>query len=182
MEVIIVPIVLLAVIAAVSIFLVRSEKKQRHRQKHQLLAQLRQLGHEKQLRFSSEAYLKNAAIGLDGINRTLLYYEPAANDSPEKVMEIHLDEVQHCSTKHVSRSIYAHDTQINKSETFLESICLRITFNNGRSAEELVFFKSTRDGLYEMKELGKTCSRWESSLNKLIPKKIAGIKPMLVVK
>jgi hypothetical protein len=168
MEVIIVTVALLAVIAGVTIFLVRTEKRQRYHQKHQLLAQLRQLGHERQLRFSSEAYLKTAAIGLDGIRRTLLYFEPGLNGTPAKIICIALDEVQHCSTKHVSRTVYAAGSNTKVQDTFLETICLRFTFRNNTPAEELVFFKSSRDSLYEMKDLGKTCSRWESSLNKLI--------------
>ena len=165
--------VLVGIVAAVILLLVSLDKKQKRKAMTQLLDAFRQTGSEHNLSFSSQEILKEAVIGLDGVNRKLLVLEQEADNTFTSFV-IDLNEVKSCSVRKEYGTISYSDAKERKPEQYLQRITLHFLLCD-KPPVEVVFYKHFHDHIYEIAGLESKARHWEAILSKMVApmKKIA---------
>jgi hypothetical protein len=165
--------ILVGTVAAVCYLLVSLDKKQKRIAMNKLLHTFHLIGSQHNLRFSSQEVLKDAVIGLDGVNRKLLLLERAADGAVHSHV-LDLADVKSCTVKKEYGAINGGDLKAKKLEQYLHRITLQFLLL-GKPAVEFVFYKHVDNHINEMAELEHKAKHWEAILSKMVApvKKIA---------
>ncbi len=166
MSTIIVAVIVIAAIVSVSYMLVYINNKSNSKKTKALLDHFHQSGAEHNLSFTGQELLKSCIIGLDGIQRKILFLEQ--KDKGNYAAHIlTLDEVIKCTVHQVYRSIQVGDSKSRKEE-YLEKVVLQFDCINSAPSFEVPFYKQEHNHFYEIEELKQKAKHWEVILSKLI--------------
>lgn len=165
MSTILVALIIIAIIAAVSFFLIYTSKQHQKKKTGALLAICSHIASEHNLNLSSQEVSGSRVIGVDGIARKLLIVEYREDKILDTLIE--LEDVKKCTVK----KNYNHVALTgggNKQESFLQSITLEFSFWKNRDAFEISFYDNISNHIYEMSELELKARDWEKMLSKLL--------------
>ena len=164
MSTIIIAAIIIASIIGVCVLLVSIHNKEKRIAMNNILKYYNQLGTENGLAFSSNEFLKNSIMGLDGLNRKILFV--TKEDQYYGSTIIDLKQVKNCSVKKIYGTINGGDLKNHKLEQFLEKIILHFEIYN-KPAVEILFYTHIENHIYEMHDLEKKARHWEAILSKM---------------
>ena len=164
MSTIIIAAIIIGSIVGVCLLLVTIHNKEKRIAMNNILKYFNQLGTENGLSFSSNEFLKNSIMGLDGLNRKILVVKK--EDGFYGSFLIDLKHVKDCSVKKIFGTINGGDLKNNKLEQYLEKIILHFELYN-KPALEIVFYTHFENHIYESIELEKKARHWEAILSKM---------------
>lgn len=173
MSTIIIAALLVGIIAAICLMVMRIDKSQKHKTRHQLLHAFCHKGFEYDLNFSSQEILKDAVIGFDGVHQKLFVLKRWGESVFEPLL-IDLKEVQSCSVKKEYGLVRTGNGRSEKREQYLQSITLLFVLSDKPSVE-IAFYNHFNSSIYEIADLESKAKYWEAILSKMIvqTKKIA---------
>jgi hypothetical protein len=165
MSTILVALIIIAIIAAISFFLIYSSKQHQKKKTGELLSVCSHIASEHNLNFSSQEVSNSRVIGVDGITRKLLIVEYRE----EKIINtlIELENVKKCTIKKNYNQV-ASSPGGSKPESYLQSITLEFSFWKNREPFEISFYDNISNHIYEMSELELKARDWEKMITKLL--------------
>lgn len=164
MSSIIIAAIIICLIVAVCVLLVSIHNKEKRIAMNNILKYFNQLGSENGLSFSSNEFLKNSIMGLDGLNRKILVV--TKEDGYYGSFLVDLNQVKNCSVKKSFGTINGADLNNKKLEQFLQKIILHFELYN-KPALEIVFYTHLENHIYESLDLEKKARHWEAILSKM---------------
>jgi len=164
MSTIIIAAIIIGSIVGLCVLLVSIHNKEKRREMNNLLKYFNQLGTENGLSFSSNEFLKNKIMALDGLNRKILVVTKEGNYYGSYLID--LNQVKNCSVKKVYGTINGGDLKNRKLEQFLEKIVLHFEIYN-KSSVEIIFYTHFENHIYESIDLEKKARHWEAILSKM---------------
>jgi hypothetical protein len=164
MSTIIIAAIIICSIIAVCLLLVSIHNKEKRIEMNNIPKYFNQLGRENGLSFSSNEFLKNSILGLDGLNRKILVV--TKEDGYYGSFLIDLNQVKNCTVKKIFGTINGGDLKSQKLEQFLQKIILHFEVYN-KPTLEIVFYTHLENHIYESLELEKKARHWEAILSKM---------------
>lgn len=174
MSTLIVAIIIVASVAGICLLLVWINNKHKRETMNELLHHFSEAGTKNNLTFSSQEFLPDRILGLDGIHRKLLIVN--RKNTNELVADvINLDEVKSCRVKKYYTAIPAGSLKSKRLEQLLESVVLYFELDNNKPPIEIAFYRQLDHHVYQLKELEQKAKDWETILSKMLvaPLKIA---------
>ena len=158
-------IAIILIVAALYFYKGRSRK--RHRLLKSFRQRFKQLGLANNLRFSSQEFLENAAIGFDGINRRLVILV-AKSDACCHHYIFYLNELKCCSVKSVFCAASAGRLENNGRKQHLRKLLLCFEYKRAKAALELVIYERKLMPVDEIEVVVRKAKQWEMMLSKLL--------------
>jgi hypothetical protein len=159
-------IIIAGTIGIFLVFIVHNNKRAKKRNRA-LLQAFNQAGAGLQLSFSSQEFLKDKIIGLDGVHRKLLVFDTRQTQPAECIS---LGEVKACVLKKDYVRINHGNGNNTDFEQVLQSIALQFSFKKREAVFLLPFYESSVHSIYERAELEEKAGYWETLLSKLLVK------------
>jgi hypothetical protein len=175
MSTILVAAILVGAVVAICLLLISISNKQKFRKMNTLLNHFSQLGTLYGLSFSSQEVLNNNIIGLDGINRKLLFVTQKDDASFDDYV-VSLSEVKNCTVKKHYGNIAPGELKNKKLGTFLERVTLHVELQNGKDPVEISFYNHIDNNIYQLADIEKKAERWMQIIQQMLKsslKKIA---------
>ena len=135
-----------------------------------MLHELRQAAESHHLTLSGEEVLRNGAIGLDGIERKLIYLDKSTHEGELVILD--LDEVESCSINATYRNIDAGDLEFKNVEDFIESITLRFTHTGSNKQVEIPFYDCNGNYIFELETMRGKAHTWKRIVSQLLDTKL----------
>jgi hypothetical protein len=132
----------------------------------ELLTKLRRIAERDLLNLTSEEVLGNAAFGLYGVERKLVFLETIHWRSAI----IDVFEIESCSMNVVFGNIPAGDLENEEMESFIQKIYLRLTCYDDAKSIELTFYDRGENQLFELPLLRQKAARWKIAISQLLAK------------
>ena len=167
----IVAVILISVVALIVVLLVVLNNRDRKKITLELLERFSKLAMQNELSFSSQEVLDNALLGLDGIQRKVLFISRTGSFRYESVL-IDLNEMKACSVKNVYKIVKLGSGSKVKVEQLMDRIVLEFERGDGGEPIEIIFFQQMVHHFSIMKELEQKAKNWQSILSKLITKQV----------
>ena len=167
----IVAVIVVFVVALIVVLLVVLNNRDRKKITLELLDRFSRLAVENNLSFSSQEILENALIGLDGIQRRVLFISRTGVDEYASVL-IDLNEMKSCSVRNVYSTVNIGTGKERKVEHLLDRIVIEFESRYNAEPIQLTFFQQMVNHFSGMKELEQKATSWESILSKLINKHV----------
>jgi hypothetical protein len=167
MSTIIVAAILISAIISICLILISINNKDRQKRTAALFTHFSKLGTENNLSFSSQEILENCIIGLDGIQRKLLFLKKIDEDKYDSFV-LDLSDVKNCSTKKIYRSVNVGMGKKEKFENQIDKIVLAFDFIDNRHPIQIPFFDPVTNHIFAMRELEQKAKNWETILTKLL--------------
>ena len=164
MSTLIIAAIIIGSIVGVCVLLVSIHNKEKRIAMNNILKYFNQIGAENGLSFSSNEFLKNSIMGLDGLNRKVLVV--TIEDGYYGSIIIDLKQVKNCSVKKLYGTINGGVLKSQKLEKFLEKIVLHFEIYNKPSVE-MVFYTHFENHIYESVDMEKKARHWETILSKM---------------
>jgi hypothetical protein len=164
MSTLVIAALLIGFIVTIFVVLVNLENKQKQKSMNKTLKRFSAEGVQNNLSFSSQEFVTDGIIGLDGVNRKLLFLK--REDEVEcTALIINLADVKRCLVK-------KHFGLLNSKEKmpgqFLDKIVLRFEFHEQKPSIELTFFDNITNSFSMASELETKANHWEAVLSKMI--------------
>lgn len=166
MSTLIVAIILIAIIAAIFLLFITVDKRQKRKHMNKLLKHFSELGSTYNLLFSSQTIIKDAMLGLDGINRKILILTVTEHDTFDHLL-LDVDEIKTCSVRKTYGSIKNTRLKNLNLDQYLEEIILHFDFHTSRSPVEVPFYRHLKDPVTQAAELEQKAKDWEMTLSKM---------------
>jgi hypothetical protein len=166
MSALIIAFILVGSLIAICFILIMLHNKHKRQATNDLLKFFSQAGTENKLSFSGQEVLTNGVLGLDGIQRQVLFV--ARENTGYSTTIIDMNEVKNCSVKKVYGAIETNGLKNNQPEHYLERIVLNFDIEE-RPSVEIAFFRHFENHIYETLELEQKAKHWESVLSKMKP-------------
>ena len=131
-----------------------------------MLSELRKTAHGQKLSLSAEEVLRNGVIGLDGLERKLIYVE--TGKMPMEFVLVSLDEVESCSLNVDYRNIGAGDLEYKNVEDFIDKVYLRLVFHDGTPYADIPFYDCRNNYVFELADLRKKAQQWKKIISQLL--------------
>ncbi len=148
--------ILISIVSVASLMVLLRIQQKKRRRKKRLLRRLSYLGSAYNLVFTSEQAWNNRAMGLDGVQRKLLFLH--CNGGKWKTELIDLGEVKTCSVE-VSGEM--------KGRMFEKKLLLQFRLTKGNQVKNIPFYEATDDaGLFF--NLQKRAKDWQGVLSKML--------------
>ncbi len=169
MSTVLVAVIVIAVVGCIVVVLVFLNNRDRKKITLELLDRFSRLAMKNNLSFSSQDILENALIGLDGIQRKVLFISRTGEEKYDSIV-IDLNSVKSCSVRNVYRSMNVGTAKNRKVEQLLDRVVLEFETGYGDSPIQITFFQQLVNHFSVLKELEQKAKNWESMLSKLISK------------
>lgn len=160
-------VILLAAVFLPVLLVYAVDKKQKRREKVQLLQAFHEAGQEKGLRFSSQEILQDLVFGLDGTHRKLLLLEKQGQGRYHDTV-VDLNDVAGCMVLKQYSTPAAGPYAAAVAGPHPERIDLLLS-RTGKPPVEILFYvlHGTKSG--DVAALEAKAHRWEAVLSKLLP-------------
>lgn len=155
---------LLAIIVLPIPLVILIDKRHKRKLLKSILAEFRSASSREGLFLSSQEVLRNAVIGLDGLQRKLLIVERNSDESYQSLL-IDLSEVQRCTVERTFRSVSRGDSA--PPDKSIESVSLRFILAQIIPASVL-FYNHVEEPAHNAPELEAKASHWQVMLSKLL--------------
>ena len=165
MSTIVVTLIIIALIISVWVIFVSIGRRIKEMNNQRILDQFRKNVMNNNLSISSQEFLENALIGLDGTQRKLLIIRKNKNDGFDSFI-IDLKHVNACSVRTIY-SIKKISGRKGKLAKKIDKVILYFKTNKGAYAE-IPFFDRRNDRVSELNQLERKAEKWESILLKFI--------------
>lgn len=165
MSTLLVALIIIAIIAGISFFLIYTSKQHQKKKTTKLLSTCNHIALEHNLNFSSQEVSTSRVIGVDGISRKLLLVEYKGEELVHTL--IHLEDVKKCLVKKNFNQL-SITTGGSKGESYLQSITVELSFWKNRDSFEISFYDNISNHIYEISELEYKARDWEKMLTKLL--------------
>ena len=166
MSTLIVAAILISIITGICLILVSMNNKHRQKTASELLNHFSKLGTENKLSFSSQEFLENCIIGLDGIQRKLLILKKIDKDEYDSIL-LDLNEVKKCSKKNIYTRVNIGTSKKERFENHLDKIVLDFDFIDNRQPVQISFFEPITNHVFAMLELEQKAKKWETILSQI---------------
>lgn len=163
----IVAIIIISVLVFIVALLVVLNNRDRKKVTLELLERFSRLAMQHNLSFSSQEILENAIIGVDGIQRKVLFISRSGSEKYESIL-VDLHDVKSCSVRNVYRSVNVATGKEKKLEQLLDRIVIEFEKKYGGEPVQITFFQQMVNHFSLMKELEQKAKNWQSMLSKLI--------------
>ena len=140
-------------------------KNQKRKHMNMMMLHFSEWASKFNMRFSSQEVLKNAVIGLDGVQRKILVLRKTAQQYNAIVID--LAGVTSCTVRKQYGTINGGALPGIGLENFLVQIVLHFEFADGRAAEEIPFYDKDMDSS-KRTGMGQKARLWETLLSQLI--------------
>lgn len=167
MSTLVIAAILIGLIVAVCWLLVTLDNKQKRKTANRVLQQFHAEGVQNNLSFSSQEILAAGVIGLDGVQRKLLFLKGKA-ETGFSVVVIHLANVKSCLVKKHFGLLRAEGKKGKNAEQYLQEIVLRFEFAEEKPPVDVCFFDHIIHSISQAAELETKARHWEMVLSKLI--------------
>jgi len=160
-------IITILIVAFVCISLIQSpkNKKKMKRRAKSILTELRSLAIQAELSLSAEEVWRYGALGIDGIEKKLLYLDKFNGEAASHVIE--LAEIENCTLNVVYRNIDAGDLEYRSIDEFIRTMALRIEHTNLQPGIDIHFYNSRFDLVTDLPELRSKAYRWKRIITQL---------------
>lgn len=165
MSTIITAAIIIAGTIGIFLLFIAVDRKRTKKRDRALLQAFNLAGADLGLNFSSQEFLKEKIIGLDGLHRKLLIFDTLQTQPAECIT---LAEVKSCTLKKSYVRINHGNENNADFEQVLQSIALQFSFKRKDDVLLLPFYESTVHSIYERSELEAKAGYWETLLSKLL--------------
>lgn len=172
MSILFTAVLLIAAIAGICLLLISIHKRQKRKDMHHFLNNLSRAGSANNLTFSSQEFLKDHAIGLDGLHRKLVVLTRFRDGKYFDVV-LDLDEVKSCSVKKIYDFLSTDLTDKNPVK-HLKEIVLHMQFDDYAEAD-IPFYNYIHDSIYQVAKLEQKAGKWESIISTLLKDRVKKI-------
>jgi hypothetical protein len=159
-------IMLISLIACCGFFIIIEKQRSRRRLRN-FLKHFSITGSKLGLSFSSQALLKNAVIGLDGMKRKLLIIYDLGNGLYNQYL-VNLDEVNAVNAEIISMDVGQAGAYEMYEVKKVSAVVLSFNFLSEKEILKIYFYNEEENDPVEVPELEQKARDWESILNKML--------------
>ena len=159
---------MLFAICAIILTVVAFYKNRKNARLKKLLLQFSQLGSDNNLSFTSQEILHNSVIGLDGLNRKIVFLQET--NGIYQWLIIDLNTVNHCSLKFSYRGF--RSGRKKNSGVYFEKLLLQFESNDNQLIN-VPFYMHTGIKLSTRRQLEQKARYWEAVIARMVAGKQA---------
>ncbi len=159
-------LVVIAVAISLSLLFVLLNNRTRYRKLNELLVHFDRLGVENKLIFSKQEVIRPSAIGLDRINKKLLFVKRIDKENYEAVL-VDLNEVKSAGVKRIKHRAAGADEK-HWLEGSPEKIVLQLEFADNKRPIRLPFYTYLENNILEIPQLESRAKDWEAMISRVI--------------
>lgn len=155
-----------SVIISILIIVIILEMKNRfvHKRLSSILFQSSEIASRNNLSFSSQLFLRDMILGVDGVNRKLVVIKDINGLADCKTIDLNL--IKECTIHKEYQKIEAGALRKSSLDQYLQTISLNLILSDGLLIS-LPFYEKGRNSLAEMHTCEVRARDWESMLNKM---------------
>lgn len=154
-------LLVISVAISLSLLFVLLHNRRRYRKLNELLVRFDRLGVENKLTISNQEIIKPSVIGLDRVNKKLLFVKRINNEKYEAAV-VDLNEVKSAGVKRIKHSTAGEKHWLGGSP---EKIVLQLEFAGDKPPIRLPFYTYLDNHILDIPQLESRAKDWEARLS-----------------